>query len=278
MIKIALLSDVHGNITALEAVINDAHAENVTEFWLIGDLIMPGPGRSELFAMLKQLNLTVFVKGNWEDCFLEGIAGDIDLSHPTDVYIARLAQFQYEQLTSEEIAFIENLPLHVTRQINGLTIGISHNLPDKNYGPALITTASQAEMDRLTTKGEDIAIYGHIHHQLMRYSSQDQLIINPGSIGQPFVKWPGLRTDLRAQYALLTIDDNGLADVHFKKVAYDVLHEIELAKQAYLPYVELYRLLLETGKTYTHDEKKLAEINQHFDYVQDVVHFLSKKK
>lgn len=277
MAKIALLSDVHGNITALEAVIEDALKEKVTEFWFIGDLIMPGPGTNQLFTMLNQLNLTVFVKGNWEDCFLEGIGSEIDLNRPTDIYIARLAHYQLEHLTDETINFIKDLPIHVTRQVYGLSIGISHNLPNKNYGPALIPSGAQDAYDELFDKKLDIAIFGHVHHPMMRYSSRDQLIINPGAIGQPFSNWSNLAADLRAQYAILEIDDQGLADVHFKKVYYDCEKELKLAKEANLPYFELYQQLLKTGQTHTHDAERLAEINQSFDYVDDVEAFFTKK-
>ena len=42
--KIAILSDIHGNITALEEVIADAKNQGVSEYWLLGDIFLPGPG------------------------------------------------------------------------------------------------------------------------------------------------------------------------------------------------------------------------------------------
>ena len=48
------------------------------------------------------------------------------------------------------------------------------------------TTNNQEQFDRLFDREYDIAIYAHTHHQLLRYSSNDQLIINPGTVGQPF--------------------------------------------------------------------------------------------
>ena len=48
MIKIALLSDIHGNTTALEAVLEDAKRAGVEEYWLLGDALMPGTGRRHL--------------------------------------------------------------------------------------------------------------------------------------------------------------------------------------------------------------------------------------
>ena len=60
------------------------------------------------------------------------------------------------------------------------------SLPDKNWGRELIHLGKQEDFDRLVTNPDcDIAIYGHIHQQFLRYGSEGQLILNPGSIGQP---------------------------------------------------------------------------------------------
>ena len=45
--KIAILSDIHGNATALEAVIADAKNQGVSEYWLLGDIFLPGPGAND---------------------------------------------------------------------------------------------------------------------------------------------------------------------------------------------------------------------------------------
>ena len=47
--RIAILSDIHGDTTALKAVIADARALGATEYWLLGDILLPGPGREDLF-------------------------------------------------------------------------------------------------------------------------------------------------------------------------------------------------------------------------------------
>ena len=46
--RIAILSDIYGDTTALEAVIGDARAQGATEYWLLGDILLPGPGREDL--------------------------------------------------------------------------------------------------------------------------------------------------------------------------------------------------------------------------------------
>lgn len=113
---------------------------------------------------------------------------------------------------------------------------------------------------------------------MMRYSSEDQLIINPGSVGQPYFKWARHRADRRAQYAILEIDEKGLVQIKFKKVSYDVSKELEEAKRKNIPYFTLYKEQLETGKTHTHDKKFLKEINQRYGYEQDVIEFLKKNR
>ena len=56
--KIAILSDIHGNATALEAVIADSKNQGVSEYWLLGDIFLPGPGANDLVALLKDLPIT----------------------------------------------------------------------------------------------------------------------------------------------------------------------------------------------------------------------------
>ncbi|PHD58033.1 metallophosphatase family protein [Bacillus toyonensis] len=274
--KIAVLADVHGNATALKAVIEDSLKEGVTDYWFLGDLIMPGPGSNDLFEMLDSVNVDTYVQGNWEDSFLDVLNKNIDIDNATDIYVSRLVQYQCENLDKNYINHIKNLPLHITKQVNDLSISISHNLQNKNYGGDLWPTNNQEQFDRLFDGDYDIAIYAHTHHQLLRYSSNDQLIINPGTVGQPFYMWNKLNSDLRAQYAILEIDEAGITDVRFKKVFYDVEKEYKNATNKNLPYIDLYRELLETGKTHTHDIELLQEINDKYNYKNEVIKFIEK--
>ncbi|OEH91130.1 metallophosphoesterase family protein [Bacillus solimangrovi] len=274
--KIALLADVHGNVSALKAVVEDSIKESVTDYWFLGDLIMPGPGANDLFEILDNIKVTTYVKGNWEDCFLDTLNKKVDFDNATDIYVSRLVQYLCENLDESNINLIKNLPLHLTKQVNNLTISISHNLQNKNYGGDLWPTNDQTYFDQLFEHDYDIAIYAHIHQQLLRYSSNGQLIINPGSIGQPFYKWDKLRSDLRAQYAILEIDETGIAEVRFRKVSYDVEKEFKNAISNNLPYITLYQKMLETGKTHTHDIELLQKFNDQYNYKDEIINFFEK--
>ena len=261
--KIAVLSDIHGNTTALEAVLADARAERVDEYWLLGDILMPGTGRRRILDLLADLPITARVLGNWENSLWRGLHRKLDFTKASHRYLLRQCQYILEEIAPEEIEDLHNQPMQVHRQFGDLVVGITHHLPDKNWGRELIHTGKQEDFDRLVTEPHaSIAVYGHIHQQLLRYGSDGQLILNPGSIGQPFFLDARLRKDLRAQYMILEFDEVGLSDVDFRRVDYDVEAELQLAKELKLPYFQIYYESLINGIHHTHNQELLYEIAQ----------------
>lgn len=157
--KIALLSDVHGNRTALEAVLKDAKNNGVTECWFLGDLIMPGPGGNELFELLESNNTTVFIKGNWDDCFLEVLNDpqNINLADSSDVYVGILSKYTKIHLKKTYIELLNSLNIVERRNIFGLDVSISHNLPEKTtvqslwLHPTKVTSINLSKMNNILT-------------------------------------------------------------------------------------------------------------------------------
>lgn len=263
MTKIAVLSDIHGNTTALNAVLEDALSLQVDEYWLLGDILMPGTGRKNIIETLADLPITAQVLGNWEYSLWRACHRKLDETKPSLRYLLRQCQYIMEEVSQEEIDALQNYPLQIHRQFGDLTIGLSHHLPDKNWGRELIHLGKQEDFDRLVTDPAcDIAVYGHIHQQLLRYGSGGQLILNPGSIGQPFFLSSNLRRDLRAQYMILEFDEKGLKDIDFRRVDYDVQAELQLAKDLNLPYYQVYYESLVKGIHHTHNQDLLHEIAQ----------------
>ena len=263
MTKIAVLSDIHGNMTALEAVLADAEKAKVDEYWLLGDILMPGTGRRRILDLLASLPITARVLGNWENSLWLGLHRKLDLTKASHRYLLRQCQYILEEISPEEIEDLHNQPMQVHRRFGDLTVGITHHLPDKNWGRELIHTGKQEDFDRLVTDPHaSIAVYGHIHQQFLRYGSDGQLILNPGSIGQPFFLDARLRKDLRAQYMILEFDEAGLSDVDFRRVDYDVEAELQLAKELKLPYFQIYYESLINGIHHTHNQELLYEIAQ----------------
>ena len=270
--KIALISDIHGNLTAFEAVVNDLKQQKVHDVWFLGDVFMPGPGALNQWRLFKELEPSLIVRGNWDDLLVNGFYGKLALTKPSRVFFSRLAEFTGQKLGKDIIEQIAAWPMHQTRQLGTLTFSCSHNLPFHNFGQKLYPTADQATFDEVLKDIEaDVALYAHVHHPLMRYTTQEQLVINPGSVGEPFEDWDKLHQDLRAQYCLLEVDETGLPQVSFRKVAYSRQKEVQRSQEANLPYLKLYQDQLYEGVVHTHDQALLKQINLTEGYLNDVL-------
>ncbi|KXU14981.1 Serine/threonine protein phosphatase [Streptococcus infantis] len=270
--KIAILSDIHGNTTALAGVLEDAKNLGATEYWLLGDIFLPGPGATDLVALLKDLPITASVRGNWDDCVLEVLDGQYGLEDPQEIQLMRLTQFLMERMDPATITWLRSLPLLEKREVDGLRFSLSHNLPDKNYGGDLSVGNNTDNFDKLLDEETDVAVYGHVHKQLLRYGSQGQQIINPGSIGMPYFDWGGLKNH-RAQYALLEVENGELVNIQFRKVAYDYEAELESAKTKGLPFIEMYEELRREDNYQGHNRELLAILNEKHGYVEDVKNY-----
>ena len=270
--KIAILSDIHGNTTALAGVLKDAKNLGATEYWLLGDIFLPGPGANDLVALLKDLPITASVRGNWDDCVLEVLDGQYGLEDPQEIQLMRLTQFLMERMDPATITWLRSLPMLEKKEVDGLRFSLSHNLPDKNYGGDLSVGNNTDKFDQLLDETTDIAVYGHVHKQLLRYGSQGQQIINPGSIGIPYFDWEGLKNH-RAQYALLEVENGELVNIQFRKVAYDYEAELESAKTKDLPFIEMYEELRREDNYQGHNRDLLASLNEKYGYVKDVQNY-----
>ena len=270
--KIAILSDIHGNTTALAGVLEDAKNLGATEYWLLGDIFLPGPGANDLVALLKGLPITASVRGNWDDCVLEALDGQYGLEDPQEIQLLRMTQYLMERLNPEQIDWLRNLPMVAKKEVEGLRFSLSHNLPEKNYGGDLLVENGTEKFDQLLDEATDVAVYGHVHKQLLRYGSKGQQIINPGSIGMPYFDWEGLKNH-RAQYALLEVENSELVNIQFRKVAYDYEAELESAKIKGLPFIEMYEELRREDNYQGHNRDLLASLIEKHGYVEDVKNY-----
>lgn len=270
--KIAILSDIHGNTTALAGVLEDAKNLGATEYWLLGDIFLPGPGANDLVALLKGLPITASVRGNWDDCVLEALDGQYGLEDPEEIHFLRMTQYLMERLNPEQIDWLRNLPMVAKKEVEGLRFSLSHNLPEKNYGRDLLVENNTEKFDQLLDEDTDIAVYGHVHKQLLRYGSRGQQIINPGSIGMPYFDWEGLKNH-RAQYALIEVENGELVNIQFRKVVYDYEAELESAKTKGLPFIEMYEELRREDNYQGHNRDLLASLIEKHGYVEDVKNY-----
>lgn len=200
----------------------------------------------------------------------------VDLDDPSDVYFINLIRYDQEYFSDNRRQEFNNLPLTSTKIINDISFSLTHNLPTVDRGHSLFPNKSQENFDELNVDAAmDVAIYAHTHTPVWRYTSAGQMILNPGSVGQPWYLRQHLMSNRDASYLILTINDDKIEDVDFRRVPYNIDTEIEHSKNLGHPYLDLYAKLLKTGETSTHNKSLLRKINAERNYVEKADNFLS---
>lgn len=258
--RIAVLSDIHGNATALTAVLADAKAQQVTDYWTVGDITVRGPEAERCLQLLETVAPSAYVLGNHEQNYQKVLtATPENFTKPKQVMATILTACDRQQLSSAHFEQLMHLPLTVTKKVGRLTFRLQHVLPNFASGHTLAPTAPQANFDQAATGNPDVIIYAHTHQPLMRYSSDGQLILNAGTVGLPTALRPALRQH-QAMYLLLTIDENGLQQIDYRQVPFDWQQAIQIARDHKLPYLPFYEQTLSTG-AYQYDPSAVAAYN-----------------
>ncbi|HAT55472.1 MAG TPA: diadenosine tetraphosphatase [Lactobacillus sp.] len=277
--RIAVVSDSHGNASALQATLTDAKQHGVDEVWSLGDIALGGATSAECYDLIEEVGATQYLMGNWESDYnfiMSKPTDGVDFNDPTDVYFTILAQYEHARYTSQRESQLRRLPMTGRKVVDNLVFSMSHNLPNKNHGHSLFPTESQANFDVLTaTDSADVALYAHTHTPVWRYTSNGQMVLNPGSVGQVWFTRDKLLANRAASYLLLTVSEKGIEDVDFRRVPYDMDGELQRAKELHFPYVELYQKLMFTGHASTHDADTLRRVNTEHHYREQAEDFLN---
>ena len=181
---VAAIYDIHGNLPALEAVLDEVAAARVDALVVGGD-VLPGPMPKECLDRLFDLGLPMhFIHGNGESAALQVLRGDIPVKVPEAFRPA--VQWSAEQLPDEYRDAIARWPLTFRLSIDGLGEVLFCHATSRN-DTELITRLSPDERLREVFPGFNniVAVCGHTHMQFDR--TVDSLrVVNAGSVGMPF--------------------------------------------------------------------------------------------
>ncbi len=173
--KILLLSDIHGNLEALEAI-----QEPWDELWVLGDLVNYGPNPSEVIDFVRR-NASLVVRGNHDHAIGHGVAPRCSAPF---LQMARVMQTYTESVVSEaDKAFLRELPVAARRTVAGRRFYLCHAVPSEplyRYLPA----GSPEWAAELEIAAADVLCVGHTHLPFQTHVG-GRRIVNPGSAGQP---------------------------------------------------------------------------------------------
>lgn len=227
--KFAIISDIHGNLPALNAVIEDAEEENVDSFIIVGDYCLSNPFPNECITRIQNLPNKYIIRGN-EEKYLENLVGK-DQSTWTDGQM-QISYWCYRNISAENLNYLLSLPSKIKFMCNNVLIHISHSSADfieyaehKEWGTAQIAERykdkyiTQETLQKgindyfrhdeysnniINSLADGIYIFGHSHIQWSyRSANGKKTLINPGSCGLPL---DCIETGM--PYTLLEILDN----------------------------------------------------------------------
>jgi predicted phosphodiesterase len=233
--RILLLSDVHANLPALEAVIK--HARDFEQVWCLGDVVGYGPEPNECIDRLREYPL-ISLAGNHDLAVVEKIAlSDFTKTAQEIIFWTR------QQLTASNLEWLRSLAASPLSVGHGITL--VHATPRDSVWEYLVTR--EIARDNLAFVETPICLNGHSHIPIIfrkpwdglkvleeplpvnspiLLRTYDQIFINPGSVGQPRDEDP------RASYAVIDLDAMTLTH---RRVQYDFTATQKLMKQANFP-------------------------------------------
>jgi predicted phosphodiesterase len=230
--RLALISDQHGNDVAFRAVVTDVERLGVDEIVCLGDVVQGGTEPAQTLDRLAALGCDT-VLGN-ADAFLLEVP--LDSPEPVTERQLEVRDWTLSQLSSSHVEQIRSFVPFVRRELDGVSLLLFHGSPD-SYDDVLLPELAVEALEPFI--GQDAALLagGHTHLQWTRRIG-DALYVNPGSVGISYDRHadpPVLRT--LAEWALVTVAD-GAVGVEFRQVPYAVEDVQAAALQSGRPHAD----------------------------------------
>ncbi|MDP4098460.1 metallophosphatase family protein [Paenibacillus sp. P96] len=237
MERVAVVSDIHGNLEAWDAVVKDIDARGISRIFCLGDLVGKGPNPVEVTDQVRT-RCEVVVRGNWDE--LVGRQEDDNFS------------WHAQRLGPERVAYLASLPFQHDVIMSGRRIRLLHASPQSVYhrvqpwDPAekrLAMFDPLPDEEAVARFEPDIVGYGDVHNAFLQHL-RGKTLFNVGSVGNPL--------DMtQASYCILEgmlgSRENAPFSIQFMRVPYDIELAVAQAEKAGVPSLDYYVRELRTG-------------------------------
>lgn len=228
--RTAIVADIHGNLTAFEAVLEDLKATAPDVILHGGDLADGGPGGAEIVDRIRDLGWQGVV-GNTDEMLFRPDALTEFASHSPQLQslwtaVEEMATATRQALGQERVDWLSKLP---RRQVHG-GIALVHASPEDLWRAPGYTASGPELESAYGVLGQPVAVYGHIHRAYVRRVGEMQ-VANTGSVG--------LSHDGDRRAAYLVVDESkGELAVSIQRVVYDVEKAIQAVRVCRFPHAD----------------------------------------
>ncbi|MFC2026192.1 metallophosphoesterase family protein [Chloroflexota bacterium] len=231
--RIAIISDIHGNYIALEATLKDINTNSVDQIVCLGDVATSGPQPHQTIERLRMQKCLV-VSGNMDDWLLNPtpLEGQADFYR----FIEEINQWCSEQLTEEDYGYLESFQdLHEICLFGDKKLLCYHGSPQSNTDFFNVSTPDDELARMIGGQRALVMAGGHTHVQMLR-RYENSILINPGSVGLPYERSQSENHKVPwAEYAILDIKGDQLS-IEFKRVPVDLTAVFEVVQKNGMPH------------------------------------------
>ena len=267
--KIAIISDIHGNLEALTTTLKDIKKRNVDKIICLGDILAKGLHQKECLELIKE-NCEVIIRGNCDRHYSSKLE---DTDEKTENQKRR---FRWNQtlITDEDRKFLLNLPVCHEFYMSGSLVRMFHATPTSDNEAVINVDSIETKYKMflpskktISQEVADVVIYGHIHNPYMS-KAYNKTLINVGSVGDAFDTIRNKQKDsnvletTRISYLIIEGEygskeySSGIS-FQFVKLPYKIDKELEKLNLNFDP--EDYEYELKTG-TY----RNMTKVNENF--------------
>lgn len=222
--RVAVLSDVHGNLTAFQAVLDDLGRRGIDTVVNLGDVVGKGPRGSACVALSRERCATT-VRGNWD----EWLGGEPLHLPRDDRDLARAVQWWHDELDPADRGWLRDLPFSADLVLGGAAVRFVHASMEGVWTRVWREHSAEEAagfFDAAAGPAPTVACYGDLHLAYVERTPSG-LLVNVGSAGNPL-------DEPRASYVVLGATDDE-PTVEFVRVAYDVEAEVAAAERSAMP-------------------------------------------
>lgn len=216
-IRVALVSDLHGNALAFEQVLSRIANQGVDQIICLGDVATLGP-EPERVLELVHASGAVCILGNHDEFMLRP---EVVASYTTIPVLIDAIDWCRAKLSTASLDLIRSFREGYELQLNEReTLLAFHGTPSSNTIDLLATTVPDVVEDWISGYKGSVLVGGHTHLQMLR-QHRGRLLVNPGSVGMPFKEYvAGAAPEVLpfAEYALVDADVTSVT-VTFQRVA-----------------------------------------------------------
>ena len=222
--KIACISDIHGNKLALDNVLEDIKKQGADKIFCLGDLAMGGYDPNYTVEKLFFLDNIEIIQGNTDKLIVDFNEELNSFLQKVNPLMGGALELDDKEVTNSNKEKLKNLPVNKTVEINNIKFELCHGSPRKQDENIFPDTPVDVVEEAVKDSAADIILCGHTHIPCGFSLESGKTLINVGSVGRSMTK------DKMPVYLLVTINSDGSFSFEHRKVIYDNKKVSEIIK------------------------------------------------